>query len=104
MVSTQSFFVASSAPAPLRGALPAAPLRSWIDHYWLSLGNDSPAHAILPDGSIDLVIRQGPANASDWTVRVYGTTTSSLSTDLEPGAHYAGIRFKPGQGRHFLKA
>lgn len=85
----------------VRYTLPAAPLRSWIDHYWLSLDNDCPMHAIVPDGSIDLVIRQGRTDASAW---VYGTTTSSMSTGLEQGAHYVGIRFKPGQGRHFLKA
>lgn len=85
----------------VRCALPAEPLRAWIDHYWVSLDNDCPAHVILPDGSIDLVIHQGRADAAAW---VYGTTTSSLNVDLERGAHYVGIRFKPGQGRHFLKA
>lgn len=104
MVPTSSPIVALSAETSVRCALPAAPLRTWIDHYWLSLDNDSPAHAILPDGAIDLVVRQGPESDSDWTVRVYGTTTSSLSIALEQGAHYAGVRFKPGQGRHFLKA
>lgn len=104
MVPPSSSIVSFPPQAEVRCALPAAPLRSWIDHYWLNLDNGSASHAILPDGSIDLVIRQGGAHAPDWTVRVYGTTTSSLSTDLEQGAHYAGIRFKPGQARHFLKA
>lgn len=104
MVSPDSPIIALPARASVRCALPAAPLRSWIDHYWLSLDNDCPAHAILPDGSIDLVIRQGHADASGWKAWVYGTTTLSISTGLELGAHYAGIRFKPGQGRHFLKA
>jgi AraC-like DNA-binding protein len=86
-------------PQPLRIVLPAPPLRAHVGHYWLSLDNRDQAHTIAPDGSVDVVVAVG---ASTFRVDVFGTTTRRTALPLEPGSHYLGIRFRPGQGRHFL--
>jgi len=80
---------------------PSAPLADFISHYWLCRGNQDDTHAIVPDGSVDVVIR-----VSDRTSKcaVFGTATRRRSIQLEMGAHYLGIRFKPGRARHFLAA
>lgn len=85
----------------LTTVLPSRPLRSLISHYWLSFDNPDATHVVLPDGAVDLVIRQCGASAQSW---VYGTSTSRFVVALEQHAHYFGIRFKPGQSRHFMKA
>lgn len=55
----------------------------------------------MPDGAIDVVIM-----VRDHEVKslVYGTTTARSDLPLELGSHYLGIRFRPGQSRHFLNA
>ncbi|MGB3942718.1 MAG: AraC family transcriptional regulator [Candidatus Manganitrophaceae bacterium] len=75
------------------------PLRNFVSHYWLSLDNPDLTHAVLPDGMVDLVIKVCGATARSW---VYGTTTIRTDLRLEQGSHYLGIRFKPGQSRHFV--
>jgi AraC-like DNA-binding protein len=84
---------------PVQVALPASPLRAHVSHYWLSLDNRDEAHAIAPDGSVDVVVVVG---ASTFRVDVFGTTTRRTELPLEPACHYLGIRFQPGQSRHFL--
>lgn len=84
---------------PIHVALPAPPLRAHVSHYWLSLDNRDNTHAIAPDGSVDVVLVVG---ASTCRVDVFGTTTRRKEMPLEPGCHYLGIRFRPGQSRHFL--
>ncbi|RJF98104.1 AraC family transcriptional regulator [Noviherbaspirillum saxi] len=81
--------------------LPSIPLRGLISHYWLSIGNLNPTYPMVPDGAIDLVIHQQGAQVQG---RVYGTSTSATDVALAPNSHYLGIRFKPGQSRHFIKA
>lgn len=82
-------------------ALPAPALRPYVSHYWLSRHNREDRQAVLPDGSVDLVLVGAGASAQAW---VYGTTTASQFVALEHGAHYLGVRFHPGQSRHFLRA
>lgn len=84
-----------------RTALPSKPLWGFISHYWLSLDNTDIAHSVLPDGAIDLVINQSGTAAQSWA---YGTSTSCSVVELEQNTHYLGVRFKPGQSRHFIKA
>lgn len=86
-------------PQPVRGALPTPPLRAHVSHYWLSLDNRDETYAVVPDGSVDVVLVLG---ASTCRVDVYGTTTRRTELLIEPGSHYLGIRFRPGQGRHFM--
>jgi AraC-like DNA-binding protein len=80
---------------------PSERLRGFVSHYWLSLDNAQSAQAVLPDGEVDVVLKV-LGNAVD--VSVYGTTTRPVEVALERGAHYLGVRFKPGQCRHFLTA
>lgn len=82
-------------------ALPAPALRPYVSHYWLSRHNREDRQAVLPDGAVDLVLVGAGASAQAW---VYGTTTASQFVALEHGAHYLGVRFHPGQSRHFLRA
>ncbi|MCW5624396.1 MAG: helix-turn-helix transcriptional regulator [Burkholderiales bacterium] len=82
-------------------AVPSAPLREYISHYWLSLDNTESVHAVWPDGAIDLVVDIDGASAKGW---MYGTSTARMDVPLARGNHYLGIRFKPGKARHFIDA
>lgn len=80
---------------------PSTPLRDFVSHYWLSQDNPDLTHTVLPDGSVDLVVEVSASSAASM---VYGTTTMRTDIRLEQGSHYLGIRFKPGQSRHFFSA
>ncbi|RUO24345.1 hypothetical protein CWE09_10745 [Aliidiomarina minuta] len=80
-------------------SLPALALRPFVSHYWLSLNNQEKVHGVLPDGAVDVVVEIGKA---DCQVNIFGTTTSRAELPLDIGTHYLGIRFKPGQSRHFV--
>jgi AraC-like DNA-binding protein len=70
-----------------------------VSHYWLSLKNSDDAYFIAPDGCVDVVVVVG---ATTYRVDVFGTTTQNKKLPLDIGSHYLGIRFRPGQSRHFL--
>ncbi len=91
----------SPAPQPIQMVLPAAPLRPYISHYWLALDNRDDSFAVHPDGAVDVVAVIGP---SSYRLCVFGTTTQCTEVPLEYDCHYLGIRFRPGQSRHFLTA
>lgn len=78
---------------------PAVPLRDYVSHYWLCRHTVQATHAILPDGAVDVVVALGADGAQ---IDVFGTTTARTEVALESGAHYLGIRFRPGQARHFV--
>lgn len=82
-------------------ARPAQRLRPYVSHYWLSRHNREDRQTVLPDGSVDLVLVGHGTSAQ---VFVYGTTTAPQALTLAAGAHYLGVRFHPGQSRHFLRA
>lgn len=84
---------------PIEIRRPAAPLRGYVSHYWLSLGNADGSCAVLPDGAVDVVVAVG---AAGFRVGLFGTTTSRADLRLEIGSHYLGVRFEPGQSRHFI--
>lgn len=86
---------------PILISIPAAPLRPYISHYWLSLDNIDESYSIAPDGAVDVVVVVG---ASTRRVDAFGTTTKRSEVQLDVGNHYLGVRFKPGQSRHFLDA
>jgi AraC-like DNA-binding protein len=88
-------------PDPLLIALPAQCLRPYVSHYWLSRHNREDRQTVLPDGSVDLVLVGDGTSAQAF---VYGTTTARQAVMLAAGAHYLGVRFHPGQSRHFLRA
>ncbi len=78
---------------------PGGALRAYVSRLWLGPHNTDPVHTVLPDGAVDLVFEIGDADARVWT---YGTTTCPTEVPLETGRHYLGVRFQPGQSRHFL--
>ena len=80
--------------------LPSIPLRNYIRHYFLSRDNSQEIFSALPDGAVDLVIRVDGRTSQDL---VYGSSTQRFDVPLAQGSHYLGIRFRPGQSRHFLK-
>jgi AraC-like DNA-binding protein len=80
---------------------PAPALARVVDHYWLCLHNRDRAHMVLPDGCIDLVLEFG---GSYWRGVAHGSTTRATALPCVPGRHYLGIRLRPAQGRHLLRA
>lgn len=78
---------------------PRGPLSRYVSHYWLSLNSDAPVYTALPDGCVDLVLETARDDYSAW---VYGSTTRPTDIACSRGAHYLGIRFQPGQSRHFI--
>jgi len=80
---------------------PSRALARFVSHYWLSLHNSDSTYTALPDGCVDIVLE---LTHSDWYGWVYGTTTRPTHIACLPGSHYLGIRFKPGQSRHFIRA
>lgn len=84
---------------PVSVSRPAEPLREYVSCYWLSLDNADDTCSVLPDGAVDVVVTVGTTTCQ---VDVFGTTTSRTELPLGVGRHYLGIRFKPGQSRHFL--
>ncbi|MDO4794560.1 MAG: helix-turn-helix transcriptional regulator [Brachymonas sp.] len=113
-----------AAALPLHTALPAEPLRACISHYWLCLYNGDAHCAIVPDGAVDIV---WPLGATDDALAdgagqhigrntshpnkqahvppqalVFGASRTRTLWPLLRGCHYLGIRFRPGQARHFL--
>ncbi len=88
-------------PSSFQTVLPQASLRPYVSYYWLSRYNREDVHAVLPDGALDLVLE---IDALGSRAFVYGTTTTRHEQPLKPGCHYLGLRFRPGQSRHFLRA
>lgn len=88
-------------PNSFRTHAPRGPLARYVSHYWLSLGNEAPLYTALPDGCVDVVVEVGSHDYGAW---IYGSTTRPTEIACSRGAHYLGIRFQPGQSRHFIDA
>lgn len=73
-------------------------LRPWVSHYWLGQGGAT-THVVLPDGCVDMVLAVTERDATVW---LYGTATRRTTLITDPAARYVGVRFLPGQARHFL--
>jgi AraC-like DNA-binding protein len=80
---------------------PAPALQPFVEHYWLSLHNVAQVHPVIPDGRVDIVLEVTEAAWQGWA---YGSTTKPTGLGCTPGCHYLGVRFRPGQSRHFLRA
>lgn len=78
---------------------PAAGLARFVSQYWLGLNNSAPIYTALPDGCVDLVLEISADRCRSWA---YGSTTRPTAIACAPGIHYLGIRFQPGQSRHFI--
>lgn len=93
----------TTAPSPSTFTVrrPTAGLARYVSQYWLSLNNTSPIYAALPDGCVDLVLEVTANSYRSW---IYGSTTRPTAIPCAAGTHYLGIRFHPGQSRHFIAA
>lgn len=80
---------------------PSTALTPFVSHYWLSVDNSDSTHTIVPDGCVDIVFE---VSETGWRGHVYGTTTRPTATTCSPSNHYLGVRFRPAQSRHFLRA
>jgi AraC-like DNA-binding protein len=92
---------AAPPPSTFTVRRPAAGLGRYVSQYWLSLSNTSPVYAALPDGCLDLVLEITANSYRSW---IYGSTTRPTAIPCTAGIHYLGIRFHPGQSRHFIGA
>jgi AraC-like DNA-binding protein len=87
---------------PYREQAPSSALRPYVACYWTVTATEGlvPAHRVLPDGCMDLLLRVG----SDGNVEanVVGTMTCALVSPISPVTGFAGIRFRPGEALAFL--
>jgi len=79
---------------------PVAALRDYVSHYWFSPGCPASVFTALPDGAVDVVLQIDETAIQSWA---YGTPTRRMDIRLNQGCHYVGIRFQPGQSRHFIE-
>ncbi len=88
-------------PSRFSTCRPGGALARYVSLYWLSLSNRSPTYTALPDGCVDLVFEVSAGDCRAW---VYGSTTRPTDIACDPGSHFLGVRFRPGQSRHFIAA
>jgi AraC-like DNA-binding protein len=88
-------------PSSFSTCRPSGLLGRFVGQYWLSLHNVAPTYTAFPDGCVDLVLE---VTANRWRSWAYGTTTRPTDIACSSGSHYLGIRFRPGQSRHFIAA
>ena len=79
---------------------PVAALRDYVSHYWFSPGCPESVFTALPDGAVDVVLQMDATTIQSWA---YGTPTRRIDIPLNQDCHYVGIRFQPGQSRHFME-
>jgi AraC-like DNA-binding protein len=77
-----------------------AALRDYVSHYWFSPGYPAGVFTALPDGAVDVVWQIDATTIQSWA---YGTPTRRMDIRLNQDCHYVGIRFQPGQSRHFIE-
>lgn len=87
------------APSTFEARRPTGRLARFVSQYWLGLNNSAPVYLALPDGCVDLVLAVSNHSCHSW---IYGSTTRPTAIPCAPGIHYLGIRFHPGQSRHFI--
>lgn len=79
-------------------AQPIAELQPYVQRIWYAAANQDCSYQQLPDGAVDLVIEMMPGqHQASW----YGTSTRAVWLPVRAGADYLGVRFWPGQSRHF---
>jgi AraC-like DNA-binding protein len=98
---------------------PSPALTPFVECYWSRVSGSSsamqPAHAVLPDGCMDIVFNFGDvrtSGAADGTAQravqrggaVVGTMTVPLLVAPGPREDFFGVRFHPGMARAFLCA
>ena len=85
---------------PLLICAPDLRVSKWIRCFWLGHDPVQTNYAIIPDGCIDIVLRCQHKMASQ--ISIFGSSTRFTQQLIVPDHRYIGIRFEPGQARHFI--
>ena len=80
--------------------VPVACLKPFIQMFWLGEDEHSEVFSVTPDGCIDIVMRCGARLPQQ--LLIYGSTSRFTQLTIAPSHRYLGIRFQPGQARHFI--
>jgi AraC-like DNA-binding protein len=80
--------------------LPTRELRPFVECIWYSPATNDTDFEIVPDGCVDacFVLSESRPHAL-----LFGTTTRTTSYQLEAGAPYFGVRFRPGKASLFVR-
>ncbi len=80
--------------------LPVSQLRPYVECIWYSDPTNDTRIEIVPDGCVDasFVLSERQPRVS-----LFGTTTRTSAYDLEAGAPYFGVRFRPGMASLFVQ-
>ena len=79
-------------------ARPIVELQPFVQYIWYAASNQDSSYQQLPDGAVDLVVEMiSGQHQACW----YGTSTCAEWLPVRAGADYLGVRFWPGQSRHF---
>jgi AraC-like DNA-binding protein len=80
--------------------LPVSQLRPYVECIWYSDPTDDTGIEIVPDGCVDACFVLSERRPR---VSLFGTTTRTSGYDLEAGAPYFGVRFRPGMASLFVQ-
>jgi AraC-like DNA-binding protein len=83
-----------------REFLPAPELRDHVECIWNTAPIEDPRFEIVPDGSVDVCFVLSPQHPR---TLLFGTTTRTVSYELEVGVPYLGVRFRPGSASLFAQ-
>jgi methylphosphotriester-DNA--protein-cysteine methyltransferase len=79
--------------------LPARPLREFVECIWYSDPSEETAFDIVPDGCVDVCYVLSERQPR---TLCFGTTTRTSRYEMEAGAPYFGVRFRPGYASMFV--
>ena len=80
--------------------LPQRTLRPFIECIWQTSPIANPWFEIVPDGCVDVCFVL--SNSTPRTL-LLGTTTRTSQYEMEVGAAYCGVRFRPGKASFFVR-
>jgi methylphosphotriester-DNA--protein-cysteine methyltransferase len=80
--------------------LPIRPLRPFVESIWYSAATNDTGFEIVPDGCVDACFVLSERRPR---ILLFGTTTRTSSYELEAGAPYFGVRFRPGKASLFVR-
>ena len=80
--------------------LPVSQLRPYVESIWYSDPTNDTGFEIVPDGCVDACFVLSERRPR---VSLFGTTTRTSAYDLEAGAPYFGVRFRPGMASLFVR-
>lgn len=73
--------------------LPSSPAQSFVDALWISESTITRMGRVLPDGCSDIIFYTNP---TEQHISFVGPMTMADPVQVQAGACYVGIRFKPG--------